>query len=120
MTAALYTRSADTSLRLLTKYGQNVTRRSYTIGTYDPATGSNSNVTVDTTRKGALLDFGAGQTLERGTLIQGGDKRLLLDSASAPGPQDHFIVGGIEYVIVSIGEVNPAGTPILYDIHLRT
>lgn len=115
-----YAHTAATSLKLLTRFGQNVTRRSYTVGTYDPATGAATTSTADTTRKGVLLDFGAGQTLERGTLIQGGDKRLLLDADAAPDPQDHFIVGGIEYVIVSIGEVNPAGTPVLYDIHLRT
>lgn len=99
---------------------QDVTRRSHTIGSYDPATGTNTDTTADTTRKGALLDFGAGQTLVRGTLIQSGDKRLLLDSTATIAPQDHFIVGGTEYVIVSIGEVNPAGTRVLYDLHLRT
>ena len=114
-----YADTAATALELLTEFGQSITRRSYTAGTYDPATGTTTPTTADTTRKGALLDFGAGQTLERGTLIQGGDKRLLLDPVTAISPQDHFVVGGVEYVIVSIGEINPAGTRVLYDIHLR-
>jgi len=114
-----YAKTAASALKSLTKYGQSVTRRSYTAGTYDPAAGLVTPTTTDTTRKGALFDFGAGQTLERGTLIQGGDKRLLLDATATVSPQDHFIMGALEYVIVSIGEINPAGTVVLYDLHLR-
>lgn len=114
-----YAEIAANALETLTEYGQDVTRRSYTAGTYAPATGLVTPTTADTTRKGVLFDFGAGQTLERGTLIQAGDKRLLLDATATVSPQDHFIVGGAEYVIVSLGEINPAGTVVLYDIHLR-
>lgn len=114
-----YAAIAASSLAALTDAGQDVTRRSYTAGTYDPATGTTTPTTADTTRKGVILDFGSGKTLERGTLIQIGDKRLLLDAEATVSQQDHFIIGGVEYAIVSIGEVNPAGTPVLYDIHLR-
>lgn len=114
-----YAEVAAISLETLTEFGQDVTRRAYSQGTYDPATGLVTPTTADTTRKGVLFDFGAGQTLERGTLIQGGDKRLLLDASAAVSMQDHFIVGGAEYIIVSLGEINPAGTVVLYDIHLR-
>jgi len=115
-----YSKSAASALKLLTKFGQNVTRRAYTIGTYDPATGLVTNTYADTTRKGVLFDFASGQTLERGTLIQTGDKRLYVDASATISPQDHFIVDTIEYTIVSIGELKPAGTSILFDIHLRT
>lgn len=119
MTAFNYAEIAANALETLTEFGQDVTRRSYTAGTYSPSTGTVTPTTADTTRKGALFDFGAGQTLERGTLIQGGDKRLLVDATAAINPQDHFIVGGEEYVIVSLGEINPAGTVVLYDLHVR-
>ena len=115
-----YASVAATSLELLTEFGQDVTCRAYTQGAYDPTTGATANTTADTTRKGALFDFGAGQTLERGGLIQGGDKRLLLDATASVSPQDHYIVDGVEYVVVSVGEVNPAGTICLYDLHIRT
>lgn len=114
-----YAEIAANALETLTEFGRDVTRRSYAAGTYDPATGLVTPTTADTTRKGALFDFGAGQTLERGTLIQAGDKRLLLDATATVSPQDHFIIGGVEYVIESLGEINPAGTCVLYDIHLR-
>jgi hypothetical protein len=96
-----------------------VTHRIFTVGTYDPATGTASTTTADSARRGAVLDFGAGQTLCRGTLIQQGDKRLLLDAVIPVAMQDHFVVDGAEYVVVSIGETKPAGTPVLYDLHVR-
>ena len=74
---------------------------------------------ADTTWKGALLDFGAGKTLERGSLIQVGDKRLLLEAGAAPQLEDHMIVGSDEYTIVSIGALEPSGIAVLFDLHLR-
>lgn len=115
-----YASVAAVALETLTEYGQDVTRRSYSAGTYDPATGLTTPTIADTTRKGVLMDFGGGQTLERGTLIQGGDKRLLVDATGAALPSDHWVVGGVEYVVVSVGEVNPAGTAVLFDLHVRT
>lgn len=114
-----YSEVAANALETLTEFGRDVTRRSFTSGTYDPATGLVTPTTADTTRKGVLFDFGAGQTLERGSLIQGGDKRLLLDATASIAQQDHVIVGSTEYLIVSVGEIAPAGTVVLYDIHLR-
>lgn len=117
---SFYSELASTALEMLTEFGQDVTRRAVTSGTYDPATGSAQPVSTDTVRKGVILDFGTGQTLERGNLIQTNDKRLLLDAnGSAPQMQDRFLVGGIEYSVISIGEINPAGTPVLFDLHLR-
>lgn len=114
-----YSESAAQALELLTEFGQSVTRRSYTAGTYDPATGTTTPTTVDTTRTGALFDFSQGQQYMRGTLIQSGDKQLLLDAGATVDLKDHFVIGGTEYTIVSLGEINPAGTTVLYDIHLR-
>lgn len=115
-----YADIAATALAALTDAAPvPITRRSYTTGTYDPTTGSVTPTTADTTRIGVCVDFGNGQTLERGTLIQHGDKRLLLDASAPVTLQDHFLVNGIEYTVVSIGEP-VAGASILYDIHLRT
>lgn len=114
-----YAEVAANALETLTEFGRDVVRRAFSAGVYDPATGLVTPSTADTTRKGALFDFGAGQTLERGSLIQGGDKRLLLDATATVSPQDHFIVGGVEYLVITVGEINPAGTIVLYDLHLR-
>lgn len=116
---SFYSELTADALALLTEFGQSVTRRSYTAGSYDTATGTAVPATADSTRKGVALDFAAGQSLVRGTLVQSGDKRLLVDAVAAINMQDHFIVNGVEYVIISIGEINPAGTVVLYDLHVR-
>lgn len=113
-----YAKSAATSLKLLTKFGRDVVKRSFGTGTYNPATGANVAKTIDTTWKGVLLDFGAGQALKSGGLIKATDKRLLLESGAAPSLADKIVAGGVEYTIVTLGEVNPAGTVVLFDIHL--
>ena len=115
-----YAKLAARALRLLTKYGAPVTRMAYALGTYNPATSMATPSVTNTTRTGLLLDFGAGQTTERGTLIQGGDKRLLLDPTAGVTLGDAFVCNGTQYMVVSIGEINPAGTVVLYDIHLKT
>jgi hypothetical protein len=116
-----YAALAAGALDALAEAGQTVTLRAYSSAPYDPANGSASTTYTDTSRIAVVLDFGSGQTMTRGSLIQGGDKRLLLEATgSAPTLKDHFIIGGVEYVIVSIGEINPAGTPVLYDLHLTT
>lgn len=114
-----YAETKADALESLTEFGQTVTRRSYTAGTYSPTTGTTTPTTADTSRIGVLLDFGSGKTAERGTLIQAGDKRLLVDASATIDLKDHFVVGGTEYVIVSLGEINPAGVLVMYDIHLR-
>jgi len=114
-----YAKSAATALKLLANFGRDVTLRNNTVGAYNVATGENAVLETDATYKGALLDFGAGKTLIGGNLIQVGDKRLLLEAAATPTLQDHIIVGTDDYAILSLGELNPAGTTILFDLHIR-
>lgn len=115
-----YAELATVAASLLADFGQNVILRNYSIGVYDPATGKSTTTTTDSFRKGAPFDFGAGQTNGTGGLIQAGDKRLLLEPGTVPSLEDHIIFGGLHYVIKGLGEINPAGTPVLYDLHLRT
>lgn len=115
-----YKVTASTVKRLIARFGGSVTWRKATLGAYNPDTSSAALTFADMTINGAVFDFGAGQTFQRGNLIQGGDKRLLLDSVQVPNMNDRFIALGTEYEIVSIGEVNPAGTSVMFDIHLRT
>jgi hypothetical protein len=114
-----YPKTAENSLKLLTRFGQTVTQRKITQGVYDPATGANTITYTDTTRKAVMLDFGKGMTQVNGTLIQQGDKQLLVDADADIEMQHKFIVGNIEWSIVSIGKVAPAGVAVLYDLHVR-
>lgn len=116
---SLYSDLAKTALSLLSQFGQTVTRREYVSGAYDPATGTATQTFIDTPRKGATFSFGPGVTSIRGQLIQVTDKQLLLDATGPVTADDHFIMGGTEYTVITLGETNPAGTPVIYDLHLR-
>lgn len=114
-----YAAIAKSAKASLADAGQLVTRRAGTAGAYDPATGTAGVTVSDSQRTAVVLDFGAGQTMVRGVQIKGGDKRLLLEATgSAPDLTDRYVIGGNEYTVVSIGETNPAGVPVLYDLHL--
>ena len=114
---SFYDEMAAVSLSLLTEFGQSVTHRAYTTGTYDVATGTATPATTDATRTGALFDINT--TTVRGQLVQVADKQLLVDGSAAINLRDRFVVGGVEYAIVSLGEINPAGTRVMYDLHVR-
>ena len=119
-----YDRAAATSLRLLTSFGKSITLRSMTAGTYDTTTGTVSAATeTDATRKAVFLDFkqfASGQKLRDGSLIQSGDRRCLLDAdGTAPTYDSQIVDGATKYTIWDIKEVNPAGTPVLYDLVVR-
>jgi len=114
-----YADTAALAVEALTEFGAPVVRRVTTAPVYSPATGSASAVQSDLARVGALFDYGAGQTQVRGQLVQVSDKRLLLDATGPVSQTDQFVVNGKVYSVVSIGEVNPAGTPVLYDLHVR-
>lgn len=118
-----YAKSAATSLRLLTKFGQNVTLTRPTTGAYDPALSTAPVTTVTETRKAVLLDYDRinfGQTLQDGTRIQAGDRRCLMGAdGSVPTTLDYVTVGGVKYPIKVVKALNPAGTPVLYDMLIR-
>lgn len=117
---SFYSDLAATAVGILTDFGQTVTRRVYSAqGPYIPDSGDMIVTYADTPRIGALFDVGDGKTNIRGSLVETGDKRLIIDANATVNLSDHFIVGGIEYAIVSVGEVNPAGTTVLYDLHVR-
>lgn len=118
-----YAKSATTALRLLARFGQDVTLTHEATGVYDPALGT-APVTVTTeTRKAALFDYDRinfGETLQDGTRIQAGDRRCLMGTdGSVPTTFDFVTVSGVKYPIKVVKVLNPAGTPILYDMLIR-
>ena len=114
-----YVKSRATALKMLTKFGQDVTRTIRTKGTYDPALGKNTVTETTETRKGALLTFGRGEQYFNGSLIEIKDKRLLLDGEGDLNQEDTITVSGTEYRIISIDELNPAGTRVFFDLQVR-
>lgn len=109
----------------ITEVGQSVTLRTLTAGAYDPDTGAAAQTSTDTTRKGVPFDFFATDLRTRTEVIASGfiqatDKQLLMDAdGTRPTVGDNVIIGGVEYKIITVGEINTTGTPVIYDLHLR-
>lgn len=116
---SLYQGLAATAKKLLTTYGRDVTRRRSAAGAYDPATGTTVLTPSDSVFKGAIFDFDEGVRELRGVLVTGDDKRLYVESAADPNPTDKFLIGGVEYSVQSVGTINPGGTQVIHDVHLR-
>jgi len=105
---------------IITKFGQAVTYR-VKGGTYNPAAGSITTPTnTDTTRRGVIFDYTSiDQANMSGELIQAGDRRCYLDGTADVAKDNELIVGGQTYRIMRANRVDPAGTTVIYDLHLR-
>jgi len=122
--SAFYDRTAATALRLITQFGQPVTIRATTVGEYDPEAGSAPpDSTKEQTAQGILLEF-TGQEFQSNSLIKQGDKKLKIAAQGlewVPDLLNKVIIQGRTWSIVPpLKEVNPAGTPILYELQVRS
>lgn len=122
--ATFYDEMAVMALEMITEFGQPVTIRATTAGEYDPETGSAPpDSTKEQTAQGILLDF-SGQEFQNNSLIKQGDKKLKIAAQGlewAPDLLNKVIVQGRTWSIVPpLKEINPAGTPILYELQVRS
>lgn len=117
-----YSKSAATALRLLTKFGRDATVRKVTEGTYDTSTGTVTNTTTDTTVKCVDLDF---SEKTNGTKyftenVQANDRYALLSAGvDSIDVSDLLIIGGVTWNVINVKTLAPAGTNILFTVHLR-
>jgi hypothetical protein len=121
---AFYDEMAVMALEMITEFGQPVTISKTEPGEYDPETGGESpGVTIEQTAQGILLEF-SGQEFQNNSLIKQGDKKLKIAAqglAWVPGLLDKVVAQGRTWSIVPpLKEVNPAGTPILYELQVRS
>lgn len=121
---AFYDEMAVMALETLTEFGQPVIIRATTVGEYDPETGTAPTDTVtEQTAQGILLDF-TGQEFQTNSLIKQGDKKLKIAAkglAWVPDLLNKVIIQGRTWSIVPpLKEINPAGTPILYELQVRS
>lgn len=121
---AFYDEMAVMALDMITEFGQPVTISKTEPGEYDPETGGEApGTTVEQIAQGILLDF-TGQEFQNNSLIRQGDKKLKIAAqglAWVPGLLDKVVAQGRTWSIVPpLKEVNPAGTPILYELQVRS
>ena len=121
---AFYNDMAKMALEMIAEFGLPVVIRKTTVGKYDPETGTAPPDTVtEQTAQGILLDF-TGQEFQNNSLIKQGDKKLKIAAqglAWVPDLLNKVIVQGRTWSIVPpLKEINPAGTPILYELQVRS
>lgn len=121
---AFYDEMAVMALEMITEFGQAVTIRDIKPGEYDPDTDSaGPDTIIEQTAQGILLDF-TGQEFQNNSLIKQGDKKLKVAAQGlewAPDLLNKVVIQGLTWSIVPpLKEINPAGTPILYELQVRS
>ncbi|MGE8098116.1 hypothetical protein ACQKP6_09150 [Pseudomonas fluorescens] len=122
--AGFYDEMAVMALEMLRDYGQPVTIRDIIKGAYDPSTSKTQPDTiVERTAQGILLGF-TGQEFQTNSLIEVGDKKLKIAASGLTSPPtllSKVVAQGRTWTIVPpLKEINPAGTPILYELQVRS
>jgi len=122
--ATFYDEMAVMALEMITEFGQPVIIRLITVGEYDPESGTAPTDTItEQTTQGILLDF-TGQEFQNNSLIKQGDKKLKIAAQGlewAPDLLSKVVIQGRTWSIVPpLKEINPAGTPILYELQVRS
>jgi hypothetical protein len=121
--ATFYDEMAVMALEMIAEFGLQVFLRTATPGGYDPDTGDTSPETsIEQVGQGILIDY-TGIEFQANSLIKQGDKKLKLAArglSSAPSLLSKVIADGKTWSIVPpLKEVNPAGTPLLYELQVR-
>ncbi len=120
-----YDRMASTALRLIEQFGQEITLRDTVPGEYDPVTGSQTpDVEVDQPAQAILQDYAlqqSGMSYAEGTVIKQGDKKILVAAQGITPPTltTTVLADGDTWTIVNIKQINPAGTPLVYELQGR-
>lgn len=132
--SAFYNKMGATALRLIERFGQTVTLRDTVPGDYDPVTGgSTPETTVDQPAQAILQDYAlqqSGMSYAEGTVIKQGDKKILVAAMTKdangqpvqltpPTLATAVIADGATWTIVNVKEINPAGTPLVYELQGR-
>lgn len=123
---AFYDDMAAVALDLITEFGQAATLDGVTPGTYDPVTGETTGDTPITQPcQLILLDYSlqeSGIKYAEGSQVQNGDKKILIAAQGltwAPALTTTITADGAIWRAVNIKLSNPAGTPLVYEIHGR-
>ena len=115
-----YSGLQSTATRLLAQFGKPLTLRIQAGAVYDPDTQTNVPTYTDHAVSGVIGNY-QGRVTESGTLVQTDDKKILVSVGTAPEPTAgaQIIDGATVYVVQTVKALNPAGTPLLYELQGR-
>ena len=104
-------------IRMIDRFGSNVTLHIKTTGPFDPVTGIGGDTFSDDVVKAVKLQFSSSDI--DGTLIKMGDFKLLLDGIITITSDDKVTVDGVKYVILRPMPLKPGDTRLLTKAHCR-
>lgn len=123
---AFYDDMATVALDLISEFGQAARFDDVTPGAYDPITGETSgDLPITQPCQLILLDYTlqeSGAKYAEGTQVLTGDKKILIAAKGlswAPALTTTITADGAIWRAVNIKVSNPAGTPLVYEIHGR-
>lgn len=110
---------ADRSIR---RAGRAVTLRRITNSAYDAATSKTTTATLNQNGMGVLFPYAPGIAEQSGGLIRSDDQYCLLSVVGIsfePQTGDILIVGSVQYKVMRVDLLKPAGTAVLYTLQVR-
>ena len=116
---SFYTDAAADAKELLAEFGQAATW-SHDNGdsVFDPILGTyTGGTTTAYTANGVLLDFETSRI--NGSSILATDKMFLMEAGNKPEVGDILTIDSIAHKTIKVPEINPAGTPVVYEVQLR-
>ena len=117
MSDAFYNDMAQVMTDLLTEFGQTVTIKRISGETLDPLSGASGGTTTELSATGVLTDYKS--HLIDGTVIQMGDRLLVMDNTQSPLQDDRVTIGGEDWNIINWKTVQPAAVVVGYFIQVR-
>ena len=119
-----YTPLNQTATRLITTFGRDVTFTRQTQDAYNPATGVTSNTSSTYTKKCVIGQFDDAQI---GSSKSGQPKRAVMAgtriSANAESGDylvdDVATIDGEQFRVISVTQVNPAGTQVYFVLEMQ-
>lgn len=112
-----YAATAATATRLLQRFGAAATLKRATAGAYNPATGTSAPTVASLSTTAAV--FAYPQKYVDGTLILQGDQQAFCAPGVTPKQGDVLAWQGIDYQVIAVKPVSPAGVVVLFEAQLR-
>ena len=109
----------ETARELLEEFGQSMTFSRKSASVYDNETNTFPSTPVTFTDKGVIFPFGKGVSNVNGSIIQTGDQEVFWQGSTEPKPTDNLTVNGVDYNVIAVMPIEPAGVNVLYQIQVR-
>lgn len=114
-----YTGLQSTAASLLTSYGRSLTFTRTTPGAYNPATGTTgAGTATEYTGYGAVLEY-RNREVDGERILQGDRKIILQNVSTEPNINDVVPIDSESYTVLGVMSLNPAGTNVIYTLHVR-